>query len=268
MISRLLSLDDATAIAHRGGSKLRPENTMLAFAHAVAIGVDAIECDVHLSRDGEPVVIHDDTLDRTTDGTGPVASRTAADLSRVDAGARFVGDGGHPYRGRGGVPRLAEVLAAWPALPVIVEIKGDRADTAERALAVIREARAESRVIVGGFSHRVLAHVRAQPAPVLTSASRVEVQAALRRSWMWLGPRPSGCDLFQVPVRLKGRSVLSRRLVRLARRASVPVHAWIVDEAEEMRRLLAWGVTGLISDRPDRARQVVDEHRSRALHAI
>jgi glycerophosphoryl diester phosphodiesterase len=79
--SRLLSLTDVTAIAHRGGSKLRPENTMVAFDHAVAIGADAIECDVHLSHDGEVVVIHDPTLDRTTDATGPVSARTARELA-------------------------------------------------------------------------------------------------------------------------------------------------------------------------------------------
>ena len=78
MLSRLLSLDEVSAIAHRGGSKIRPENTFAAFDHAVALGADAIECDVHLSRDGEVVVIHDPTLDRTTDATGPVSAMSLA----------------------------------------------------------------------------------------------------------------------------------------------------------------------------------------------
>lgn len=269
MLARLLSLDDATAIAHRGGSKLRPENTMLAFAHAVSLGVDAIECDVHLSRDGEPVIIHDDTLDRTTDVSGRVEARTALELASFDAGARFEREGAAPYKGMGyGVPRLAELLDAWREIPVILEIKGDDVRTAERALAVVREAGALSRVIVGGFSHRVLAHVRAQALRLPTSASRVEVQSALRRSWFWMGPRRSGFDLFQVPVRLKGQTVLRERLVRVARHRSIPVHAWIVDDEDEMRRLLKWGVTGLISDRPDVARRVVDAHRTAVQHAI
>src|SRR5512134_2212691 len=79
MIERLLSLTDVAAIAHRGGARLRPENTLAAFDHALSLGVDALECDVHLSRDGEPVVIHDPTLDRTTEASGPVAARTAAE---------------------------------------------------------------------------------------------------------------------------------------------------------------------------------------------
>ncbi len=105
----LLSLDHLNVIAHRGGSKLRPENTLAAFDHAVTLGVDAIECDVQLSRDGEVVVIHDATLDRTTDARGPVSSLSAAELGRVDAGFHFGAAQGHPCRGKGVyVPRLAE----------------------------------------------------------------------------------------------------------------------------------------------------------------
>src|SRR5262245_23053736 len=108
---RLFSLTDLSAIAHRGGSKLRPENTVAAFDHAVSLGVDAFECDVHLSRDGEPVVIHDPTLDRTTDAAGPVRNLTTAELADVDAGHQFNPAAGFPFRGRvGGVPRLADLL--------------------------------------------------------------------------------------------------------------------------------------------------------------
>jgi glycerophosphoryl diester phosphodiesterase len=255
MLSRLLSLDLPVAIAHRGGSRLRPENTLTAFAYAQALGVDAVECDVHLSADGEPVVVHDATLDRTTDRQGPVRALTARQLAEVDAGARFVtADGSRPYLGQGiGVPRLAEVLELVRDRPVVVEIKGQDLRTAERALAVIREADAEGRVIVGGFSDAVIGRVRALASSCLTSASRAEVQSALRRSWFSIVPRRTGYALFQVPVRLRGRRVLTARFVRAARRAGIPVQAWIVDDVAEMRTLLAWGVTGLISDRPDLA---------------
>ncbi len=85
----LLSFDRVVAIAHRGGSALRPENTILAFDHAVSLGVDGLECDVQLSRDDEVVVIHDPTVQRTTDGTGAVRDFTADELARLDAGAQF-----------------------------------------------------------------------------------------------------------------------------------------------------------------------------------
>lgn len=264
MLSRLLSLDEPVVIAHRGGSKLRPENTMIAFEHAVSLGVDALECDVHLSRDDEPVVIHDDTLDRTTDRTGPVSALTAAELARVDAAARFGEAGGAPFRGRGnGVPRLVDVLTAFQNLPVVVELKGERPAVAERALAVIRAAGAERRVIIGGFSDVVLRYVRQQAPEIVTSASRVEVQSALRRSWMLLRPRRTGFGLFQVPLRLRGQQILRRPFVIAARRGRVPVQAWIVDERADIQMVLDWGVTGIISDRPDVALAEIQVRRGR-----
>ena len=252
VLAPLLSLSTVTAIAHRGGSALRPENTMLAFDHAVALGVDAIECDVHLSRDDEVVIIHDATLERTTGDTGPVARRTADELARVDAGFRFGADQGFPYRSVGaGVPRLADALARFPDTPFIIEIKGEQARVAERALEVVRQAGAVGRVIIGGFSAAVLDAVRRSANGPVTSASLPEVRSALRRSYLWMPPRRTGFGLFQVPVRLKGQPILTRAFVRAARRAAIPVQAWIVDELDEMRRLIDWGVTGLISDRPD-----------------
>jgi glycerophosphoryl diester phosphodiesterase len=263
MLQHLLSLTRVSAIAHRGGSKLRPENTLAAFDHARTLGVDAVECDVHLARDGEPVVIHDPTLDRTTDARGPVAALTAGELSRVDAGAAFGAAEGFPFRGRaGGVPRLAELLERCD-LPFVIEIKGDSPATAERALAVIRDAGALDRVVFGGFSDVVLRAIRNLIPNVPTSASRLEVQAAIRRSYFRLKPRATGNRLFQVPFRFHGRQVFGAGFVRTIRRAQYPLHAWIVDDADDMRRLISWGVTGIISDRPDVA---VAEAR-RAWHA-
>jgi glycerophosphoryl diester phosphodiesterase len=239
-------------IAHRGGSKLRPENTMVAFANAVALGVDALECDVHLSRDGEVVVIHDPTLDRTTNASGPVGDRTASELARVDAGHHFRRQPGAPFDGEaGGVPRLADLLDAFPTSLWSIEVKGDRPETAERALDVVRAAGAEARVILGGFSHVVLDVVRRRAPELLTGASSREVQSALRWSYLGLGPRRPRFQAFQVPFRLRGRQIFGRRFVRAALGAALPVHAWIVDEETDMRQLLGWGVSGLITDRPD-----------------
>jgi glycerophosphoryl diester phosphodiesterase len=257
-MSGLCSLTGVLAIAHRGGSKLRPENTVVAFDHAVSLGVDGCECDVHLSADGEPVVIHDPTLDRTTDATGPVSSLTAVALSRVDAGHRFGADRGFPFRGRsGGVPRLADLLVRHSNLPWIVEIKGDRPEVAERVVGVIRACGATDRVIVGGFSQAVLDAVRRLGPELVTSASRDEARAAVERAEAGLAPVVSGYRLFQMPFRLDGRQTLHRPFVTVVRRAGVPVQAWIVDDAAEMRELIDWGVTGIISDRPDVAIEVV-----------
>jgi glycerophosphoryl diester phosphodiesterase len=255
--ARLLSSTGVVVIAHRGGSKLRPENTVAAFDHAARLGVDGLECDVHLARDGELVVIHDATLERTTDASGPVGALTSAELAAVDAGYRFAQDGGHPYRGAGvGVPRLADVLARHAALPFVIEIKGDRRETAVRLLEVLESAGALERVLIGGFSDVVLDEIRRRAPDVPTSASRREVQSALRRALFWLAPSRPHYQLMQAPYRFRGRKVFGRSFVQAVRRRGLPVQAWIIDDAADMERLIGWGVSGLISDRPDVAIKV------------
>jgi glycerophosphoryl diester phosphodiesterase len=250
--------DRVAAIAHRGGAKLRPENTFLAFDQAAALGVDAMECDVHLSRDNVPVVIHDATLDRTTDETGPVNARSAAELATIDAAARFGVEQGFPYRGRGhGVPRLAELLDRHPDVPFIVEIKDDRPADVATVLSVLAASRRPDRFSVGSFHQSVVDVVRRLAPRIPTSASRDEVRHAIRRAYVRIPPRRTGYALFQVPFRFQGRQIFGRPFVRTAVRARVPVQAWIIDAPEDMRRLMAWGVSGLISDRPDIAVQVV-----------
>jgi glycerophosphoryl diester phosphodiesterase len=258
MIDRLLSLTERAAIAHRGGAALRPENTLAAFDHAVALGCDGVECDVHLSRDGEPVVIHDATLDRTTSRTGAVGALTAAELARVDAGFRFGVDGAFPFRGQGlGVPTLAELLDRHPALAVVIEIKGDRAETAERVLAAIRNARAEARVIVGGFSQEALDVIRRLAPEVPTGASSDECRAGIQSAAAGQSIARGRFRVFQAPIRYDGQRAFGAGFVRAARAAGLPVQVWVVDDPAEMRELLDWGVTGLISDRPDVAANIV-----------
>jgi len=257
MLSRLLSPTAVSAIAHRGGAALRPENTMVAFDHAAAIGVDGIECDVHVSRDGIPVVIHDATLNRTTNATGPVAGRTADELARLDAGWHFATAEGHPFRGRGfGVPALTDVLVRHPTLPFVVEIKGGDPGLVKPVVEVLDRAGARERVIVGGFSQIVLDEVRRTAPDIPTSASRAEVRSALRRTRFFLSPKADGFELFQAPYYFRGRTIFGRRFVVGVRQSGLPLHAWIVNEDADMRRLIGWGVTGLISDRPDVAVRV------------
>jgi glycerophosphoryl diester phosphodiesterase len=244
--------------AHRGGSALRPENTMAAFDHGLALGADGLELDVHLARDGELVVIHDTTLDRTTDARGPVARLTSVELGRIDAGCRFTHDGRQPYRGAGqSVPRLRDVLARHAAVPVIVELKGRDTRVASAAVALVRELRALGRVCFGGSSDRVVRAARASGRDVVTSAAKEEVRWALYRSWVGLGPRSPGYQGVQVPESTGLIRVVSPAFVRRMRRSGLPVQVWTVNRAGDMRRLLAWGVQALITDRPDLAVPIV-----------
>jgi glycerophosphoryl diester phosphodiesterase len=246
--------DRLTVFAHRGGAGLAPENTCGAFRQAASLGVDGCELDVRLSKDGEVVVIHDATLDRTSDADGPVSALTAAELGRVDAGFRFGADAGFPWRGRGeGVPRLADVLAEHPALPFIVEVKGDDPAVAEAAVAVVRRAGALDRVCFGGFADVTLAAVRAAEPGVCTSAATEEIRRALYKSYVWFPFGRIAYQALQVPEASNGTRIVSRRFIRLAHRAGCVLHVWTVNTPDDVVRLKAWGVDGVITDRPDMA---------------
>lgn len=252
--------------AHRGGAALAPENTLFAFRRALGWwGADAIELDVRATRDGEAVVFHDATLDRTTDGAGPVAARTTAELRSLDAGFHFTPDGGgtFPFRGRGiGISTLAEVLAALPGVRLNVEIK-DAAAQAPVWDAVLN-ARAEHRVLIaaGARAHRA----RFRGWRGATSASGEELRAfylhhRLRAARL---ARPA-VDAFQLPERWGGRQILSPRFVAEAHAHNLAVHVWTVDDEADMERLLEWGVDGVITDRPDRLSRVLHRRLARPL---
>jgi glycerophosphoryl diester phosphodiesterase len=251
------ALDRAQAFAHRGGSALRPENTLLAFDHGIALGADGIELDVRLSRDNVVVVHHDATVERTTNGTGAVASLTADELAAVDAGYHF-GPPDYPYRGRtGGVPRLATVLRRFAGVWLIIELKVNDPELAHRTIDLVREAGALDRVAFGSFGTRVLRAARSYDPPVMTGASREETRLALYRSWVRWPVRHPTYDAFQVPELAGSTRVVSPRFVRDAHAAGLAVQVWTVDQPSDMRRLLSWGVDGIISDRPDLAVEVV-----------
>lgn len=248
--------------AHRGGSTLRPENTIVAFDHGLSFGADGLEFDVRLSSDGVPMVHHDETLERTTSGAGRLSDHTAAALMQLDAGFNFTGLDGASWRGRGcRIPTLQAVLARYADIPVILELKGRDPEVARRAVAQVREAHAMGRVCFAGFEDVVLRAARAEGADVVSSAAREEIRWFLYRSWISAAPKQTAFRAFQVPEMAGRTRVVSPRFVRAARRAGIPVAVWTVDVPADMSRLLEWGVRGLISDRPDLAVPVVHHWR-------
>jgi glycerophosphoryl diester phosphodiesterase len=253
--------------AHRGGARLGPENTLVAFDRGLAAGVDGFELDVRLSRDGVAVVHHDDTLDRTTGTCGPIGRFTADELGRVDAAFRFRPAEGYPLRGKGiGIPRLADVLARYPDVPMIVEVKGASAPLARAAIDAIRAAGAVDRVCLGSFSLVSLRAARAYEPRLPTGAGRAEIRWALYRSWLRWPYRRTRWRAYQVPERSGRTTIVTPRFVRDAHRAGVAVQVWVVDEPGDLRRLLAWGADAVISDRPDVAVRTVKAwlHATRA----
>ena len=219
--------------AHRGGSALAPENTIAAFDNGRRLGADGLELDVHLSRDGSVMVHHDRTLDRTTALRGPIAERTASELARAN------------------VPSLAEVLARYRDIRIIVELKVNRVELAAAAVDVVRRSRAVDRVCFGSFGWRVLRAVRALEPAAATSAAREEVRFALYRSWCHWPVSRVAYDGYQVPEWAGTTRVVSPWFVTCAHRAGLGVQVWTVDTEADATRLLGWGVDALITNRPD-----------------
>ena len=241
--------------AHRGGSKIGPENTCLALTRGMAAGADGFECDVRLAADGVPVLIHDATLDRTTGASGPVHVHTSAALSAIDATCRFEPpDASWAVPAPEGLPTLDAMLARFPAARVIVELKDDDPRLADAVADVVRAAGALARVCAGSFHQAVLDRLRTVAPALTTSASRREAQWTLARSWLrWPLPMAPPYRAFQVPERAGRLRVVTPAFVRRAHRERAMVQVWTVDAPEDIRRLLAIGVDGIISDRPDRA---------------
>lgn len=256
-MSLFLESSRPLVFAHRGGCALGPENTLPAFDLGIAAGADGLELDVHLSQDGVVVVHHDDTLERTTDGTGILAARTADELARVDAGCRFETAGAHPFRNQGaGIPSLAAVLRRYPDTRIIIEMKVDSREMGEAVAREVRKAGAAERVCAAGFGARSAAAARAALPEMAASACHREVRMAVFRSMARYPVRRARYDVYQVPE-IAGRiRVVSPRFIRHSHNAKLKVQVWTVDDEADMSRLLAWGVDALITNRPDLAVRV------------
>lgn len=244
------------ATAHRGGAGLWPENTLVAFREAVELGYRFLETDLHTTRDGVLVCLHDHWLDRTTDGRGPVWERDWEEVARLDAAHHFRPEEGHPWRGRGaGVPRLDEVVRELPETYFTLELKQDGIEGPLAEL--IGRFDLWDRVLVGSFSDRRLRRFRR------LSGGRVATSAGERESTrVWAASRtglslPSRADALQLPMYRRRTRVVDARLVAAAHRTGRQVHVWTIDDPETMHELLDLGVDGIITDRPDILRQVL-----------
>ena len=253
-------------IAHRGGAGLMPENTLAAFLQAEQLWrADMIELDVRASADGHCVVIHDATVDRTTDGSGNVADMTLAQLQALDAGYRFTRDGGKtfPYRGKGiHIPTIEEVLAALPAMRITAESK---VATAQQPLfRAVADYHATQRVIAAGErnAYRTLFH--AYPDPKSASLEDAMPFFIMHRFFLARFGRVRA-DVVQTCEFYRGRRILSARLVRDFHARGILVHVWTVNEEPDMERLLDWGVDGLVTDRPDRLAALLHRRTGRPL---
>ncbi|MEY2847730.1 MAG: hypothetical protein RI885_395 [Actinomycetota bacterium] len=244
-----LSPPPPRVLAHRGFAENAPENSLLAFLRALALGADYLETDVRATSDGVAVLAHDADIDLGSGARRPIASLLAADLHRIDLG--------HGQR----VPTLAEALDGFPDARFNLDIKS--ADAAAPAAAAIRRARAEQRVLVTSFSEgRRRSALRTLPG-VASSASAPVIALTLLASALRLTPLVArllrDVVAVQVPERSHAIRVVSPRFVRHVHGAGVEVHVWTVNERADMRRLLALGIDGIVTDRTDLALDVISE---------
>lgn len=249
-------------IAHRGGAKIAPENTIEGFREGLRAGAGTLELDVHSTTDGNLVVIHDERVDRTTDGTGPVREMTLSEVQNLDAGYRFTLDGGksYPYRGQGvTVPTLEEVYTEFPDVPMNVEIKGHaRPGTEEAVWKVIEEAGAVAHTLVVSHKRATIRRFRkASGGQVATASSigeivdfdflsRLRLSGLLRPSYQAL----QGPEVHRL-LGLFNQHVVTPGSIQAAHELGIRVNVWTIDDERDMRRLLEFGVDGIMTDRPD-----------------
>ena len=243
-------------VAHRGASRQAPENTMEAFRLAVEAGADAIELDVHLTADGQLAVIHDDTMDRTTDRTGAVSALTKAQVREADAGATFArpDDAGYPYDGQGlRVPTLPEVLAWLPdGVGLVVEIKARAAADAVVHAVSGHPVQRGGRLSVISFDEAAIERVRAMDSEIRTGYLLVPTQP-IEPALVWAtehghaGVNPYEGDLGLDPL----------PIVAQARAYGREIGCYVVNDPERMKHLAACGIWGFVTDVPDVAREAL-----------
>lgn len=256
-------------IGHRGAAGEAPENTLESFRRAFADGAVIVELDVHGSREGEVVIIHDPTLERTTNGRGAVSRKRIDEIKRLDAGYGFSRDEGatHPYRGKNmTVPTLEEFFSTFPQARAIVEIKQERPAIVQQVVALVKRLDKAGQILLATETDSIMGAIRREikkeRLPVATGFAYGEVKAFLT----WLAGGITGSyvppgQAFQIPSEYNGMTLVSRETVAAAHSLGLEIFVWTVNEVEEMERLLRLGVDGIITDYPARLRDLLASGR-------
>lgn len=252
----LRDLPRPLVIAHQGGEELWPSNTMYAYERAVALGVDMLEMDLHVTADGALVLMHDETVDRTTDGTGLLEEMSLAQVKGLDAGYYWTADDGQtfPFRGQGiTVATLEEVFQAFPDMPMTIEIKlVENQPVVGPFCQLIRQYNMQDKLLVASFHQDALDQFRAACPGISTSATQNEVISFFVRHALGLAASFSpAAQAVQVPEYRSGLHIVTPGFIDDAHSRGMDVHVWTVNEAADMQRMIDLGVDGIITDRPD-----------------
>ncbi len=242
-------------IAHQGGDGLWPGDTLFAYQNAANLGVDVLEMDIHISSDGVLVLMHDEKVDRTTDGTGEIESMTLAELKQLDAGYDWSSDAGKtfPFRGQGvTVTTLEEVFQTFPDKHMTIEIKKSNASMVKPFCELIQKYDMQDKVLVASFYDDKIKEFRAECPEVATSSAKQETTVFVLLSKAFLSGFYSPKFLsLQVPEESGGITVMTESFVRAAHARGLAVEVWTINDQETMQKLIDWGVDGIMTDRPD-----------------
>jgi glycerophosphoryl diester phosphodiesterase len=243
--------------AHQGGEGLRPENTLIAFRHSLEIGADVLDTDVHMSKDGALVLVHDETVDRTSDGGGAVRDLTLSELRELDFGYNFTTDGGttFPYRGTGqGILTVEEFFSEFAGTRFGIEIKKTTTEAARELCTTIQSFNYEDRVLVSSSGQENMDAFRESCPSVATSATtgeatRFYIFQFIRLSGLYSPP----FDSLQVPEYQDGTHILTDSFVGAARSRNLPIIPWTINETEDFERIIDdFDVDGINTNYPDR----------------
>jgi glycerophosphoryl diester phosphodiesterase len=260
-------------IAHQGGEQLAPSNTMLAFDLADSLGADVLETDLHMTKDGELVLIHDATVDRTTNGKGRVDSYTLNELKQLDAGYYFQDlQGQYSYRGKGAtIPSLEELFIKYGTKHYFnLEMKdaypkNGPSQIEAKLWALIQKYHMEQRVVVTSFKQELIDNFNTLAGgKVVLGAGEAEAAKFVLTHKFWLPGfyRPTS-SVLQLPTENRGFNLKDKNLIDGAHRLGMQVHYWTINDKKTMKELIALGADGIMSDRPDLLKEVLEELKLR-----
>lgn len=259
---------EVLVIAHRGGRGLAPEGTMVAFDHAVSLGVDVLEFDTHMTSDGYLVVSHDNTVDRTTDGTGKINEMTLEEVQMLDAGYWFTNDQGeYPFRDKGiYIPTVEEVFQKYPKMRHLIELKDTNApelyeDVIQELWRLIQEYNMEDHVMVGSFTHAInerFEEVSLGQIPVGAGEDAVRDFATKHVAFL-NGLAGSNVDSLQLPTEGDGFDLTKKNIIQSAKARNMSIYYWTINDKETMRELIEKNVDGIMTDYPNLLIEVLEE---------
>lgn len=245
-------------IGHRGAAGTTPENTLVSFARALEVGAEILESDIHATRDGVPVLLHDPNVDRTTSGTGMVSDLTLSELRELDAADHFDAqpDAAFPFRNQGVcVPSLEEAFEAFPDARFNLEIKANPPKLVGRVIELVDKFARHERTLLTAGENPIMLELRDERklrrAAFAIGASTVDVLSVVKAA-VDETAAPEDVMALQIPSDFGGRPLVTEELIRFAHDHGIAVHVWTINEPEEMQRLLDLGVDGIVTDHPER----------------